>query len=283
MGYSATAAALDILPEIIAPFQKTKAQNEWTIGSESYFYEVGGENRDGAVTGSIYKMSGSKVGGFRIEPNGYITRFPSIPSSHIRKLNEPGRIPARGGNWVAGGKAKTFEDEIGYAGARVFLKEIFNEDEQPRWSNEAQSMIDEYRSEGRSACVIHKGNLHGFYADRKGVAGAKMKGKDFRDFQRAARKHKTILYRIEKDGKYWVDIDGSGRFGLAFSSYAQMRKAIPSVWKLQNVKGIGIGKGWHGQRIRHKLAALKKVKRRHFAFSRNRPITATSGRIYEMK
>ena len=41
--------------------------------------------------------------------------------------------------------------------------------------------------------------------------------------------------------------------------------------------------GWHGERLRHKLAALKKVKRRQFAFSRNRPITATSGRIYEIK
>jgi hypothetical protein len=58
-----------------------------------------------------------------------------------------------------------FADETAYAGKVLKLREVFDEDKQPRWMNEAQSMIDGERSIGKSACVLHKGNLHGYYSE----------------------------------------------------------------------------------------------------------------------
>jgi len=44
---------------------------------------------------------------------------------------------------------------------------------------------------------------------------------------------KKLCYRKEKDGKYWLDIDGSKRYGLAFSSIKTMRKAVKRKYKLK--------------------------------------------------
>jgi len=45
----------------------------------------------------------------------------------------------------------------------------------------------------------------------------------------------TIRYRIEGDGKYWAD-DGSGRFGMPFSTYSEMRGSFKRKFKLKKVR-----------------------------------------------
>jgi len=52
---------------------------------------------------------------------------------------------------------------IWYGGDKMELREVFDEDKQPRWWVEAQSMIDGNRSINEPACCIHEGNLHGYY------------------------------------------------------------------------------------------------------------------------
>lgn len=96
MGYSCTAAADDMLREIQAMFPSKS--NFWKddAGIE-YFLEGGRENRDGAITGTVFRMDGYKVGSVRIEPNGFVTRFPHLPKRirvHIQKMNKNLKHPA---------------------------------------------------------------------------------------------------------------------------------------------------------------------------------------------
>lgn len=47
------------------------------------FWELGREQGDGAITGTVWRSSGTvgyvrRAGSFRIEANGYIRRFPSL-------------------------------------------------------------------------------------------------------------------------------------------------------------------------------------------------------------
>ena len=79
MGYSCTCAAMDTLDRISdVCYKQTKSQNVYLYGNNKYFWEIGEENSDGAITGEIYKYlpNGyvSKSGDFRIEPDGDITR-----------------------------------------------------------------------------------------------------------------------------------------------------------------------------------------------------------------
>ena len=63
------------------------------------FFEVGKENYDGAITGTVWKFQGTfddtgkfnckKSGSFRIEPTGFITRFPLLPKEIKKMINEP--------------------------------------------------------------------------------------------------------------------------------------------------------------------------------------------------
>lgn len=77
MGYSAAAAAISVLNTFTT---EDATSNTWTYSGKSYFYEVGKENRDGAVTGSVWRVfsdgRAERAGSFRIEPNGAITRAP---------------------------------------------------------------------------------------------------------------------------------------------------------------------------------------------------------------
>lgn len=101
MGYSCSTKAGNKLE---AMFEKDvtgcKSNNGW-IGTKGYycFYEIGRENSDGAITGSVHrsdakneKSAGSgncrcyKIGSFRIEPDGTITRFPHL--THIMREAE---------------------------------------------------------------------------------------------------------------------------------------------------------------------------------------------------
>jgi len=66
--------------------------NYWQIpsnddmrGYKDYHFELGNDNPDGSITGSVYVstlMSHVKrIGGFRIEPDGEVTTFTDLPNS----------------------------------------------------------------------------------------------------------------------------------------------------------------------------------------------------------
>jgi len=83
MGYSVSAKADYVMTALLAELQMAgpaKASNGWTIGKREYFEEVGKENDDGAMTGTIHQIKNGlcyKAGSFRIEPDGKISRFPA--------------------------------------------------------------------------------------------------------------------------------------------------------------------------------------------------------------
>jgi hypothetical protein len=85
MGYSATAKALDKLSMIIEASGQNRLANTWRKDNGiKVFYEIGQEQSDGAVTGSVWVFTdesnrlAKKSGGFRIEPDGFVTRFPHL-------------------------------------------------------------------------------------------------------------------------------------------------------------------------------------------------------------
>jgi len=51
------------------------------------------------------------------------------------------------------------------------------------------------------------------------------------------KKKPVLYYRIEEDGKFHLDVDGSGRYGLQFSTYADMRKAVKGSYVLKKSWG----------------------------------------------
>jgi hypothetical protein len=93
MGYSATTEAfktMDLIGDLLDQHQPHRVgSNEfWTEGGRIAFWEVGREQVDGSMTGSIHvDPTGNgtyvKVGGFKIHANGNLIRFPQLPK-HIR-------------------------------------------------------------------------------------------------------------------------------------------------------------------------------------------------------
>lgn len=84
MGYSSAAKAsltLDAIGEIL---DENKLRGETSNGlPHGGFYEIGRENDDGAITGTVWKPYDNighvvRQGGFRIEPDGKVKRFPSL-------------------------------------------------------------------------------------------------------------------------------------------------------------------------------------------------------------
>lgn len=95
MGYSCTVAAADTLSrlaEILAP-RLTDSSNSFKLanGTEG-FWERGRENRDGAVTGKVWRSVGGTfvkpAGSFRINPDGKVARFPLIPAEILRRAED---------------------------------------------------------------------------------------------------------------------------------------------------------------------------------------------------
>ncbi len=90
MGYSCSTAADNALTTLMAKQKKDcpgGSQNGWIYKGTKYFYEIGREHADGAITGTIQrtlkdyygpgKDACQKAGSFRIEPiTGKITKFP---------------------------------------------------------------------------------------------------------------------------------------------------------------------------------------------------------------
>ena len=90
MGYSCTCAAMDTLDRISdACYKQTESQNAYRHGKHKYFWEIGEENSDGAITGGIYKYLPNgyviKSGSFRIDPDGEI-----VNGTGFKKLYETG-------------------------------------------------------------------------------------------------------------------------------------------------------------------------------------------------
>ena len=88
MGYSCTKLAMDTLEHWNSVCYEQTAMDNRYMGRDgvSYFYEIGRENEDGAITGSVYKITGYRVGSFKIKPNGEIELKPySMPKAFMVK------------------------------------------------------------------------------------------------------------------------------------------------------------------------------------------------------
>ena len=107
MSYSCTKNADDVLKNINDILQskyhnklpKTKNGQVIDFTVPNGFFEIGKENYDGAITGTVWKFletfddtgkfNCKKSGSFRIEPTGFITRFPLLPKEIKKMINEP--------------------------------------------------------------------------------------------------------------------------------------------------------------------------------------------------
>ena len=88
MGYSCTALAGDTLELWQDSCYKQTGMSNRYVGNDgnSYFFEIGKEREDGAIVGSVHKMTGYRVGSFKIKPNGDIEVKPySMPKSFLPK------------------------------------------------------------------------------------------------------------------------------------------------------------------------------------------------------
>ena len=94
MGYSCNAAsafALDWIRNNVSLALPAGTSNGMPDGG---FWEVGRENADGAITGTVWKPwapDPSRVvrrGGFRIEPDGRVSRFPGLSAAKRRAASE---------------------------------------------------------------------------------------------------------------------------------------------------------------------------------------------------
>jgi len=95
MGYSCTAAADIVLRSIEEMFPSRSNFWKGDDGKE-YFREGGREQVDGAITGTVIRMDGKKMGSLRIEPNGFVTRFPYLPKrirTYVKMINNTLRHP----------------------------------------------------------------------------------------------------------------------------------------------------------------------------------------------
>jgi len=100
MGYSSTAIAMFSLEAIVETLQSRDgdsggSSNSWGISSDNArFYEIGRENPDGSITGTIMGPSpkgpqySKAVGSFKITASGEIIRFPTATASERKAATE---------------------------------------------------------------------------------------------------------------------------------------------------------------------------------------------------
>lgn len=94
MGYSYTAAAgktYDLWEDACRLNGGHNSSNTWSDLGRTYFYERGRENDDGAITGTVFKFTGSsnsivtgtarRIGSFRINADGTVERAPRFLKS----------------------------------------------------------------------------------------------------------------------------------------------------------------------------------------------------------
>jgi hypothetical protein len=112
MGYSYAAKAgytLDAITALVTEYRPDlKASNSTLDGG---FWETGREQKDGAITGTVWRPTGIAGfvcrGSFRIDPNGAIVRFPAMTTEFKRKAEAAGaaRYAANYGTWRERAKA----------------------------------------------------------------------------------------------------------------------------------------------------------------------------------
>jgi len=109
MGYSCTKDAADTLEAIenyltkigpfLSPISHRPSSNSWKLGNDTYSFEQGRENPDGAITGTVYQLTEwinpatgqvdpnryrcRRAGSVRIEADGRVTRFATVKKEII--------------------------------------------------------------------------------------------------------------------------------------------------------------------------------------------------------
>ncbi len=93
MGYSCTQDADSMLGVIRKAYgDSSKGSNTLVLQGTEYFYERGREQDDGAITGTLMRVSLSgdyayREGSFKIAPDGTILRFPHLSAAQKRELD----------------------------------------------------------------------------------------------------------------------------------------------------------------------------------------------------
>jgi hypothetical protein len=67
------------------------SSNTWKYKGNNYFYEIGREQDDGSITGSVYSMKGNARDSFKINSSGIIERFPMVNLESKRLAEEAGQ------------------------------------------------------------------------------------------------------------------------------------------------------------------------------------------------
>lgn len=82
MGYSCSKAASDMLGLIRHSFSDGRTSNGLRIGAATFFYEIGRENVDGSITGTVFENTTPgmcrKYGSFKVDAAGFVVRFPGV-------------------------------------------------------------------------------------------------------------------------------------------------------------------------------------------------------------
>lgn len=115
MGYSCTVKADYVLDALLIQLQsagnENNSSNTWTKDGQTYFFERGREQPDGAITGRIYRFEPDNmcklIGNGRIDADGDIPYFPTSKQVQRDSAMTAGLIKyheLHGGSWQ--------EDEI---------------------------------------------------------------------------------------------------------------------------------------------------------------------------
>jgi hypothetical protein len=94
MGYSCRKDANNTLDRLTQYYREhgEKSSNTFHAIGKKYFWEIGKENSDGAITGKVNECTADDtqafyIGGFRISPDGEVERFPRLPKEVKNYLN----------------------------------------------------------------------------------------------------------------------------------------------------------------------------------------------------
>ena len=98
MGYSCAAKASMVHSALLVELQKAdpseRSSNVWTFKGEKYMEERGRENGDGAITGTVSRFLPNdrvrRAGGYRIDPDGKIVRFPGSSKAQREAAEKAG-------------------------------------------------------------------------------------------------------------------------------------------------------------------------------------------------
>jgi hypothetical protein len=109
MGYSCTAKADYVLKELLTQLQAAgpaKTSNGWSKNNIEYFFEIGKEQPDGAITGKVHKVQPDglcrEMNSARIDADGDIPYFPTSKQAQRDAAMTAGLIKfheIHGGRW----------------------------------------------------------------------------------------------------------------------------------------------------------------------------------------